>query len=79
MKPLHLVLSYHWFDLIEQGKKKTEYRRKDYWLPKIKKWITSEDRIVVFHRGYTNRTMAFKVGEVNISDQIEIHLKERFG
>ena len=78
MNDFHLILSYYWFDMIEQGRKNWEYRRKEYWLKRMKNWIGSEeDRFIVFHRGYTNQTMRFKVGEVNIGDQIEIHLKER--
>ena len=70
-KTLHLVLKRKWWDMIESGEKKEEYRaQSDYW---IKRLIDGEyhgsdklDRYkpfenVCFHRGYTNTTMTFRI------------------
>lgn len=56
---LHLVLKYHWYDEIASGRKTREYREaKEFWIKRI--WMKHYD-FVVFHRGYTGVTMAFKL------------------
>lgn len=78
---LHLVLKGKWYDMIESGEKTEEYREtKHYWIKRILETakqpeLTSVVRQVskqtkyervCFHRGYTNRTMIFKIKDVSI-------------
>ena len=73
-KTLHLVLKRKWWDMIESGEKKEEYRtHSDYW---IKRLVDGEyyggddlDRYkpfenVCFHLGYTNTTMTFSIAHI---------------
>lgn len=72
MKKLHLVLAGRWYDKIAQGDKTSEYReRKPYWnnrLGRVARDIDSGVRYsVVFHRGYTARTMEFVIDSVAVT------------
>jgi len=61
---LHLVLTYHWFDEIESGRKRKEYREMS---PHWKRLIWDRrDKIthVRFARGYTSKTMTFPVEKI---------------
>lgn len=72
MKKLHLVLAGRWYDKIAQGDKTSEYREcKPYWndrLGHVARDIDSDVRYsVVFHRGYTARTMEFVIDSVAVT------------
>ena len=55
-----LVLAYHWFDMIDRGDKRIEYRdATDYW----RKRLEGKTK-VCFHRGYTKVTMTFEIAEI---------------
>ena len=75
-KPLHLVLKGIYYDRIEKGIKKVEYRRKtDYWTKRI---IKKDPDIVVFHRGYTKQIMTFHIRNIIVfSYQFAILLGKR--
>ena len=58
MKTLHLVLKGKWYDMIDRGEKKEEYRENtSYWMKRIGKLHDA----VCFHKGYTNTTMTFAI------------------
>lgn len=77
MKTLHLVLKSKWYDMIDRGEKKEEYREiKPYWSKRLiedlsedffpilhEVFYESYDR-VCFHRGYTSTTMTFAVESI---------------
>lgn len=70
MKKLHLILAGRWYDAIARGDKTSEYREcKQYWndrLGRVAHDIGSGVRYhVVFHRGYTARTMEFAISDVS--------------
>lgn len=72
MKKLHLVLAGRWYDKIAQGDKTSEYREcKPYWndrLGHVARDIDSGVRYsVVFHCGYTARTMEFVIDSVAVT------------
>ena len=62
---LHLVLTYHWFDEIESGRKRVEYReKKSYWIERV--WANREQiKTVTFSRGYTSKTITFNVDKID--------------
>lgn len=63
-KELHLVLKHKWYDMIASGEKKVEYRElKDYYR---KKFYNKNYTHVVFHKGYTNETMTFRIEGIGI-------------
>jgi len=69
----HLILMYRYYDLIDKGFKRIEYRDlTPYWLKRIR-----GKQYVTFHRGYTNKTMTFKIDKLVFSNIIKIHLGER--
>lgn len=74
----HLVLTFHWFDEIASGRKRIEYRKaKPYWMKRV--WDRRVD-ILIFHRGYTDKTMRFKLLFKALrpkDDMIELYLGER--
>ena len=79
---IQLVLTHHWYDEIESGKKTVEYREHtDFWHKRIiNKWkrIEGATNIVVFHRGYSAETMKFEVDCLILRyGVIELHLGER--
>ena len=66
---LPLVLKREWYDLIDSGFKRVEYRRADYWLPRASKWVAKCQRenllpVIEFRHGYRSdaRRMAFACG-----------------
>jgi ASC-1-like (ASCH) protein len=76
---LHLVLKHKYYGLIKEGKKRVEYRDlTDYWKKRIldKKGLL---KLVIFHKGYTNETMAFQIKDILVNQyfMIEIHLGEQ--
>lgn len=70
---LHLVLKKKWYDMIASGEKKEEYRTGNYWQKRLlvePPHVNSLCELVlkfkpftkvVFHLGYTNTTMTFKI------------------
>lgn len=76
MQTLHLVLKGHWYDKIASGEKTSEYREcKPYWNHRFAhcesmKYIEDSTCLVydtvVFHRGYTSQTMAFKITTIQL-------------
>ena len=65
---LHLVLKRKWYDMIERGEKKEEYRSYDVWCKRITKWLHKfntnpqiQHLVVAFQRGYTKPSMWFDV------------------
>lgn len=65
MKILRLPLKKEWYNMIESGEKKEEYRElKDYWTTRIvsKGWPTH----VQFSYGYTIRTMMFEINRIRV-------------
>lgn len=64
-KTIHMTLTYKWFDLVESGKKTEEYRR---WVPGWRKRLNGlkRDDLVVFHRGYTGRTLTRKIEDIRV-------------
>ena len=83
MKPLHLhlVLKHVYYDQIEKGEKKIEYRdNTHYWRKRIvKPWNSNGGNTVTFHKGYTSTTtMTFRIGLLVLNGSvIELHLGER--
>lgn len=72
-----LVLKRKWYDMIESGEKKIEYRRAEYWLNRVYNWFKrcyeSNGKlapVVEFRHGYARdaRRMAFVCGWVWNSD-----------
>ena len=66
---LPLVLKRQWWILIENGTKKIEWRRADYWLDRVSAWSQKSQRdnlvpVVEFRHGYAKdaRRMAFVCG-----------------
>lgn len=76
MKTLHLTLKKQWYNMIESGVKKEEYRElKPYWLKRLT--CNCDDSTssccdtkcfeqVVFHYGYTKKTMSFEFVNITI-------------
>lgn len=69
MKILHLSLKAKWYEMIERGEKREEYREiKPYWI----KRLGVEGRLIGFKHydavkfsfGYTKRTMIFQVLDI---------------
>ena len=73
-KTLHLVLKRKWWDMIESGEKKEEYRtHSDYWTKRLVdgEYYGSDGldghksfENVCFHLGYTNTTMTFRIAHI---------------
>ena len=66
---LPLVLKREWYDLIDSGFKRVEFRRADYWLPRASKWAAKARSgnllpVIEFRHGYRSdaRRMAFACG-----------------
>ena len=76
MKILYFPLKKEWYEMIESGEKREEYREiSDYWCRRLLKYQDSVcDSIafrkdfthVCFRYGYTKRTMLFKLDEITI-------------
>lgn len=71
MKILHLVLKAQWYNLIEQGEKKEEYRDIT---PYYDKRLRNADGsfkhydAVCFHYGYSSKTMTFEIKDIVIGE-----------
>ena len=64
---LHLVLKHCWYDKIVSGEKTSEYRKcSDYWNRRL---TNKHYDIVVFHKGYTNTTTAYKIKSISITTE----------
>lgn len=63
---LMLILKGKWYDMIESGEKREEYRDLSrHWVSRI--WCHKDEiKAVTFHRGYTNTTMTFEVKEITV-------------
>lgn len=59
---LHLILTHHWYDMIQSGAKRTEYRDFTMRYAKLLRGKTE----VTFHRGYSNTTMKFKITGISV-------------
>lgn len=73
-KTLHLVLKSKWYDKIASGEKTSEYREcKPYWNNRFMKnemfpgLSCRKYKTVVFHRGYTNKTMKFNIQFISLT------------
>lgn len=82
---IHLVLTYHWYDEIDAGRKWVEYREhSDYYkrmflrnYKLLKQRYGSQNtpmlylykniRSVIFHRGYTRKTMRWRVANIRVA------------
>ena len=73
MKTLHLVLKHCWFDKILSGEKTSEYREcSEYWNNRLNK---KHYDTVVFHKGYTNTTIKYKILSTKITTKPnDLHL-----
>lgn len=59
---LYLNLKAKWYDMIESGYKKEEYREiKDYWIKRLDNKVYDK---VCFIYGYTKRKMAFNIKSI---------------
>lgn len=64
-KTLHLMLTYHWWDKVLSGEKKAEYRRfTANWRKRLADVRPGD--LVVFHRGYTNRTLTRRIEQIRV-------------
>ena len=64
-KTLHLTLTYHWWEEIAAGRKTCEYRRfTEGWRKRLNG--LKRDDLVVFHRGYTGRTLTRKIEDIRV-------------
>ena len=71
MKILDLPLKKKWYEMIESGEKREDYREyKDYWY----KRLIDQDTLrlkpythVRFRYGYTKRTMLFKIDSITVN------------
>ena len=63
---LHLVLTYHWYDETESGRKSVEYRAMtDRWRRQI--WDRRDEITHVrFARGYTSTMQTFEVEKIDV-------------
>ena len=94
VEPLHQFtvaanLAYRWYDEIESGKKKVEYRdMTDYWERRLFRPVQDENgdegdcpaAFVKFTRGYTKRHMTWTVARIVVdaaNGQYCIHLGKR--
>ena len=66
---LHLVLTHHWYDEIQAGRKRIEYREMSkFWDKRIwDKWCDGQKiKTVTFARGYTDTTSTYAVDAIDI-------------
>jgi len=75
-------LAFKWYDEIEAGRKRIEYRDiTPYWTDRL--WangVTERIEAIRFTRGYTNVSMTWEVTEINRNEEdgvYEIHLGKR--
>ena len=73
MRILHLTLKKKWFDMIQSGSKKEEYREiKDYWANRLLK----EYDVISFRNGYSKNAPQFLIEFLYIGQGFGI---ERWG
>ena len=74
MKSVHLVTKHKWYDLIDQKKKRIEYRTANsYWAKRLEGATHT-----IFHRGYSSTTMTWKIKKIiEARGVFEIHLGKR--
>lgn len=66
-KTLHLTLTYHWWDKIASGEKNAEYRRfTEGWKKRLSHFKKGD--LVIFHRGYSARTITRRVVNIRVLD-----------
>jgi len=72
-KILHLVVTFHWFEMYKAGKKREDYREKtDRWYKRLVDfdkngeplWYKNFD-IVRIHKGYTSEYLDYKFEDIN--------------
>lgn len=64
-KPLDLVLTHHWYDMITKGPKREEYRRiKPYWSGRLFSYGAGD--IVRFRRGYSKTFTDFRIVSITM-------------
>lgn len=64
MKILDLPLKAKWYEMIESGEKKEEYREiKEYWRKRL---VNKHYSHVRFRYGYTKRTMLFELKGITV-------------
>jgi len=69
---LHLVLKRKWYDMIDSGEKREEYRDETPHWERIYTWWLREGckpRVVAFQRGYRKPSMWFVVDATSWSDR----------
>lgn len=76
MKILDLPLKKEWYNMIENGEKREEYREiKPYWCKRLLRYMdTIEDSMTIrddythvrFRYGYTKRIMLYKIDSIDI-------------
>lgn len=73
---LHLSLKKEWYDMIDSGDKKEEYREiKPFWIKRLcdnisndvnNLVISNKYKYVCFSYGYTRRNMTFEINRIHI-------------
>lgn len=67
LKILDLPLKYHWYDLIEQGRKTCEYREaREYWTKRLESGGYTHVR---FRRGYSGESMLFEIAGISLTGE----------
>ncbi len=79
MKILHLTLKKKWYDMIQSGEKKEEYReQKHYWLSRLKYYCNYTDMMHEFEHDYTH--VLFRNGYSKDAPKMLVKLEDtRFG
>ena len=68
---LPLVLKGVWYDMIDSGKKREEYRADiPHWSGRLERWMARPERfhVVAFQRGYRKPSMWFRCTALSTSD-----------
>jgi hypothetical protein len=63
---LHLVLNYHWYDMIVSGNKSIEYRENRERWNRIIFQNREQYKFVRFARGYTSEMVTYKISKIDI-------------
>jgi len=73
-KVLSLSLISFWFEMIKSGRKTVEYRRYcHYW---NKRFMNNQYDIVIFHKGCSKKTVAFKINKIELLENKPNDLNE---